>query len=74
MVHQRGIVANPSKIKAILEMSSPKSLREIQALTGRLATLNRFISKAIDKCKPFFEAIKKGKGEHWNEECEHTLQ
>ena len=46
MVSQRGIEANPEKVRAILEMSSPKMIKEVQSLTGRVAALNRFISKA----------------------------
>ena len=40
MVSQRGIEANPDKIKAILEMQPPKTTKEIQRLTGRIAALN----------------------------------
>jgi hypothetical protein len=44
MVSQRGIEANPDKIKAILEMQPPRTIKETQGLTGRIATLNRFVS------------------------------
>ena len=44
MVSQRGIEANPDKIKAILEMQPPKSTKEVQRLTGRVAALNQFMS------------------------------
>ena len=40
MVSQRGIKVNPEKIKAILEMSSPKFVKEIQRLAGGIAILN----------------------------------
>ena len=33
MVSQKGIKANPEKVKTILEMSSPKSIKEVQSLT-----------------------------------------
>ena len=46
MVSQRGIEANPDKIKAILEMTPPKTVKEVQSLTGRVAALNRFVSRA----------------------------
>ena len=58
MVSQKGIKANPKKVKAILEMSSPKIVKEVQSLTGKVATLNRFVSKATDKCLPFFKILK----------------
>ena len=58
MVSQKGIKANPEKVRAILEMSSLKTIKEVQSLTGRVATLNRFISKATDKCLTFFKTLK----------------
>ncbi|KAK1563647.1 hypothetical protein Q3G72_030594 [Acer saccharum] len=40
-VHQRGIEVNPEKIKALEGMASPKTLKDVQRLTGCLASLNR---------------------------------
>ena len=58
MVSQRGIEAKLEKVRAILEMMSPKTVKEVQKLTGRIAALNRFVSKATDKCLPFFKTMK----------------
>ncbi|CAA0841906.1 Uncharacterized mitochondrial protein AtMg00860, partial [Striga hermonthica] len=73
MVSQRGIEANPAKIQAILNLSPPTSLKGVQALTDRLAALNRFISKSTDHCKPFFDAIKKKKPFEWTTECQNAF-
>lgn len=59
IVSQRKIEANPDKVQAILEMKSLSTVKEIQWLNNKIAVLNRFISKAIDKCFIFFQAIKK---------------
>ena len=59
MVSHRGIEANSVKIKAILNMKSPQSIKEVQSFTGRVAALNKFVFKAIDKCLPFFKVLKK---------------
>lgn len=59
MVSHMGIEANPKKVWAITEMKSPRTLKEVQSLTGKLVALNRFISKAIDKYRVFFKVIKK---------------
>ncbi|XP_023924424.1 uncharacterized protein LOC112035820 [Quercus suber] len=72
MVSRRGIEANPKKVKAILEMSSPRTIKEVQSLTGRVAALNRFVSRAMDKCLPFFKTLKKAFA--WTEECEAAFQ
>ncbi|XP_071921935.1 uncharacterized protein [Coffea arabica] len=45
LVSRRGIEANPDKVRAIQEMSPPRSILEVQRLTGRLAALNRFLSQ-----------------------------
>ncbi|KAL5571888.1 hypothetical protein UlMin_021485 [Ulmus minor] len=57
MVNHRGIEANPAKIQALLDMEPPRKIKEVQRLTGRIAALNRFISRATDHCKPFFQAL-----------------
>ena len=72
MVSQRGIEANLEKVKAILEMSSPKMIKEVQSLTGKVATLNRFVSKATNKCLPFFKTLKQAFV--WTDECEAAFQ
>ena len=53
-------------------MSSPKTTKEVQSLTGRVAALNRFVSKATNKYLPFFKTLKKVFA--WTEECETAFQ
>ena len=72
IVSQRGIEANPKKVRAILEMRSLRTTKEVQSLTGRVAALNRFVSKATDKCLPFFKTLKKAFA--WTGECEAAFQ
>ncbi|KAL0402491.1 UNVERIFIED_CONTAM: hypothetical protein Slati_4279000 [Sesamum latifolium] len=59
MVTQRGIEANPLKIKTILDMKAPTCVNEVQRLTGRIDALSRFISKAVEKSLPFFKVLRK---------------
>ena len=49
MVNHRGIEANIAKIKALLDMKSPSSVKQVQSLTSRIAALNKFISKSSKK-------------------------
>ena len=49
IVNNRGIEANPDKIKAVLDMPSPSIIKEVQRLIGRIAALSRFVSRASDK-------------------------
>ena len=53
-------------------MSSPKTVKEMQSLTGRVVALNSFVSKTTDKCLPFFKILKYAFV--WTDECEAAFQ
>ena len=72
MVSQRGIKANPEKVQAIINMASPRTVKEVQKLTDKIAALNRFVSRAMDKCLPFFKTLKQAFA--WTDECKETFQ
>ena len=72
MVSQRGIKAKLEKVQAILEMTSPRTVKEVHKLIGRIVALNRFISKAMDKCLPFFKTLKQAF--IWTKEGEEAFQ
>ena len=60
MITYRGIEVNPDQVvKRLKPLSNPK---EVQVVTGMLATLNWFISKFADRCRPFYQLLKKWKG------------
>jgi ribonuclease HI len=67
MVSERGIEANPEKIRAIIDMQPPRTAKEMQKLAGKLAALNRFISRSTDRCAPFFKTLRRAF--EWTEEC-----
>ena len=72
MVSQRGIEAKPEKVQAIINMASPRTVKEVQKLTRRIAALNRFVFRATDKCLLFFKTFKQAFA--WTDECEAAFQ
>ena len=72
MVSHRGIEANPNKIQAILDMKPSQNIKEVQSLIRQVAALNRFVSKATDKCLPFFKVLKKVF--EWMDKCQKAFQ
>ena len=72
MVSPRGIEANSKKVQAIINMVSPRTVKEVQKLTGRIAALNRFVSRVTDKYLPFFKTLKQAFA--WTDECEAAFQ
>ena len=67
MVSQKGLEVNPEKVRAIMELRPPRTVKEVQSLNGKIAALNRFVSKAMDKCLPFFRTLRKSF--KWTDEC-----
>jgi hypothetical protein len=65
LVSTKGIEANPNKIEAILRMEPPSTKKGAQRLTGRLASLNRFISRSAERNLPFFEVLKSAEVFQW---------
>src|SRR3954465_2017064 len=55
-------------------MSLPKTLREVQKLTGRVTALGRFISKLGERALPFFKLMKKKGALEWTEEADKAFQ
>ena len=53
-------------------MTSPEIVKEVHKLIGRIAALNMFVSKAIDKCPPLFKMLKQAFT--WTKECEKAFQ
>ncbi|GJT41533.1 reverse transcriptase domain-containing protein [Tanacetum coccineum] len=79
MVTSEGIRANPKKTKAISDLQSPKTLKEMQSLSGKLASLNRFLAKSAERALPFFNTLKnitkENKHEYrWTAEAEEAFQ
>nr|KYP56988.1 Retrovirus-related Pol polyprotein from transposon 297 family [Cajanus cajan] len=74
MITSRGIEANPEKCKAIIQMQSPQTVKEVQRLAGRLVSLSRFIPKLAEKAGPIFTLLKKPKDFLWTDQCEEAFQ
>jgi hypothetical protein len=57
---------NPDKINAIVHMSPPPQFKkEVQRLIGRIAALNRFMSKLAEQSLPFFTILRGSENFHW---------
>ena len=68
MVSQRGIEVNPKKVRALIDLELPRTVKKVQSLNGKIAALNRFVSKVTNKCLPFFCTLRKSF--KWIDECQ----
>jgi hypothetical protein len=60
-----GCLVSTKGIEAILRMEPPSTKKGAQRLTGRLASLNRFISRSAERNLPFFEVLKSTEVFQW---------
>jgi hypothetical protein len=74
LVSTKGIEANPDKIKALIEMQDPVSVKDVQKLTGRVAALDRFIPRAAKRSLPFFQVLRSSKNFQWSETQKQAYQ
>ena len=47
-------------------------MKAVQSLNGKVAALNRFVSKATGKCLPFFRVLRKSF--EWMNECQKAFE
>jgi hypothetical protein len=74
MVSKRGIQANTQKIEALRRMQQPSSRKEVQRLTGRIASLNRFISKVAEQSLAFFKVLRANTVFQWGAEQQQAFE
>jgi hypothetical protein len=55
-------------------MGAPATIKDVQKLTGCMASLNRFISRLGERGLPFFNFLKRQDKFQWTEEAERALQ
>ncbi|GKE11113.1 reverse transcriptase domain-containing protein [Tanacetum coccineum] len=71
------IQACGEKAQGIINMPSPRTLKDMQSQNEKLASLNRFLSKAAEKSLLFFKILKwsiKKSNFAWTEEAEKALK
>nr|GEV99440.1 reverse transcriptase domain-containing protein [Tanacetum cinerariifolium] len=59
VITPEGIKPCPNKTAAVLQLPSPRTIKVVQSLNGKLASLNRFLSKSAKKSLPLFQTLKK---------------
>ncbi|GJR49182.1 reverse transcriptase domain-containing protein [Tanacetum coccineum] len=76
-VNTKGIKVCPDKVNAVLSLPSPKCLKDVQKLNGKLISLNRFLAKSAEKSLLFFKTLKrctKKSDFHLTEEAEFVFK
>ncbi|GKV50689.1 hypothetical protein SLEP1_g57387 [Rubroshorea leprosula] len=73
VVSKKGIEVNSENVQAVQQMEPPKTVKDVQQLTGRVAALHSFIARSAKKCLPFFKALQEPKNFQWTDECQKAF-
>ncbi|KAL0305012.1 UNVERIFIED_CONTAM: hypothetical protein Scaly_3000100 [Sesamum calycinum] len=57
-----------------MQLGLTRMVKDVQKLTGKIALLNRFVARSVDKNISFFKILRKLKDFKWAEECEWALE
>ena len=55
-----------------MELEPLRTVKEVQSLNGKIAALNRFVSKATEKYLPLFRTLRKSF--EWTDECQKAFE
>jgi ribonuclease HI len=73
IISQRGIEANPSKIKPIEALEPPTQLRDVQKFAGCFASLSRFVSRLGEKAILLYQLMKKTDHFVWSQRADDAF-
>ena len=73
IVSQKGIEVDPDKVKAIREMASPETEKQVRGFLGRLNYISRFISLMTATCAPIFKLLRKDQDCVWTDDCQKVF-
>jgi hypothetical protein len=73
LVSTKCIEANLDKIMAFIQMQPPYRRKDVQKLTGRIASLIQFISKLAERSLPFFTILRGSANIEWGVELKKAF-
>jgi len=74
LVSNKGIEPNLENIQAMLSMTPPMIVKDVQHLIGRISALNRFIARLGERSLLFFKILKNTPNFQWTHECQKSFE
>ncbi|XP_031335291.1 uncharacterized protein K02A2.6-like [Photinus pyralis] len=74
VVSKEGVVPDPSKAKAILEMPVPTNVTELKRFLGMINFLGKFVPNLSSIAQPLYELLRHDKDWYWGEEQAKALK
>ena len=68
-----GVKVDPDKLKPILNLQAPSSVKKLQSFLGMVNYQRAFIKNYAMIAKPLYELLKKGREFNWSRECQNSF-
>lgn len=69
-----GLMVDPAKVEAILQIPQPKSVSEVRRLIGIASWYRRFVPNFSSLTAPLCQLLKKNQVFLWSQECENSFR
>ena len=69
-----GVRVDPDKLKPILNLQAPSSVKKLQSFLGMVNYQRAFIKNYAMITKPLYELLKKGREFNWTRECQKSFE
>ena len=74
VISKHGIIVDPLKVEGILQLSSPRTIRQLQSLQGKANFLRRFIANYAKIRKGFMHLLKKEVPFYWDDWAQRSFE
>lgn len=74
IISKHGIMVDPLKVEAILQLSPPRTIRQLQSLQGNANFLRRFIANYAEITKGFMRLLKKEVPFYWDDRAQRYFE
>ena len=74
IISENGISPDPSKIAAIVNLPSPKNIKEVRSFLGMVNQLSKFTNHLADKTKPLRDLLSKKNSWTWSHAHDNAFQ
>lgn len=72
VINQEGLQVHPNRIKAIVDIPTPKSVKEVRRMIGMVGWYRRFIKDMATMVEPLTHLLKKNAKFKWTPQCEQA--
>ena len=74
IISEEGIKIDPKRIEAILQISHPRNIKELQYFIGKINFLRRFIPNLAELLRNITNMLKKEQGVKWTLEAKTSFE